>query len=122
MGKISENPFSKLRITRAYIKLLCIPEGEAGIVSLMQIGNCEIRMLEASKAGALQTKFKELVAVAIAVHQGCSDCILFHVSNAKSHGATRAELVETLAVCIEMGGGPSSVYAGHSLAGYDEIQ
>ena len=31
-------------------------------------------MLEASKAGALQTKFKELVAVAIAVHQGCSDC------------------------------------------------
>ena len=50
MGKISENPFSKLRITRAYIKLLCIPEGEAGIVSLMQIGNCEIRMLEASKA------------------------------------------------------------------------
>ena len=79
-------------------------------------------MLEASKAGALQTKFKELVAVAIAVHQGCSDCILFHVSNAKSHGATRAELVETLAVCIEMGGGPSSVYAGHSLAGYDEIQ
>ena len=40
-------------------------------------------MLETSKAGALQTKFKELVAVAIAVHQGCSDCILFHVSNAR---------------------------------------
>jgi hypothetical protein len=50
VGKISENTFSKLRITRAYIELLCIPEGEARIVSLMQIGNYEIRMLEASKA------------------------------------------------------------------------
>jgi AhpD family alkylhydroperoxidase len=78
-------------------------------------------MVEASKSGTLSAKFKELIAVAIAVHQGCSDCILFHVSNAKSHGATRAELVEALAVCIEMGGGPSSVYAGHALAAYDEV-
>ncbi len=50
MGKTSDNPFSKLRITRAYIKLLCIPEDEARIVSLAQIGNYEIRMLEVSKA------------------------------------------------------------------------
>jgi AhpD family alkylhydroperoxidase len=78
-------------------------------------------MVEASKGGTLPAKHKELVAVAISVHQGCSDCILFHVSNAKSHGATRSELAEVLAVCIEMGGGPSSVYAGHALAAYDEI-
>jgi AhpD family alkylhydroperoxidase len=77
-------------------------------------------MLEASKGGTLPSKVKELIAVAIAVHQGCGDCILFHVSNAKSHGASRAELAETLAVCVEMGGGPSSVYAGHALAVYDE--
>jgi hypothetical protein len=44
------NTFTKLRITRAYIKLLCIPEGEARIVSLIQIGNYEIRMLDVSKA------------------------------------------------------------------------
>ena len=50
MAKISDDTFSKLRITRAYIKLLCIPEGETKIVSLVQIGNYEIRMLEASKA------------------------------------------------------------------------
>lgn len=49
MGKTSDNTFSKLRISRAYIKLLCIPEGESKIVSLVQIGNYEIRMLEASK-------------------------------------------------------------------------
>lgn len=78
-------------------------------------------MLEASKSGTLPAKLKELIAVAIAVHQGCGDCILFRVSSAKSHGATRAELAETLLVCVEMGGGPSSVYAGHALALYDEI-
>ena len=50
MCKIPDNTFSKLRITRAYIKLLCIPEGDARMVSLGQIGKCEIRMLEASKA------------------------------------------------------------------------
>jgi AhpD family alkylhydroperoxidase len=63
--------------------------------------------LKPQSAGTLPAKHKELIAVAIAVHQGCSDCILFHVSNAKSNGATRSELAEVLAVCIEMGGGPS---------------
>ena len=50
MCKTPDNTFNKLRITRAYIKLLCLPEGDARIISLVQIGNYEIRMLEASKA------------------------------------------------------------------------
>lgn len=48
-------------------------------------------MIEASKDGVLQAKFKELVAVALAVHQNCSDCILFHVANARNHGASRED-------------------------------
>ncbi|MBS7543923.1 carboxymuconolactone decarboxylase family protein [Ancylobacter oerskovii] len=76
-------------------------------------------MGEASKAGALPAKVKELIAVAIAVHQGCGDCILFHVANARSHGAEREELVEVLAVAIEMGGGPAAVYAGQALEAFD---
>jgi hypothetical protein len=47
--KISEGEFGKLRITRAYIKLLCIPEGDVKMVSLARIGNYEVRMLEASE-------------------------------------------------------------------------
>jgi hypothetical protein len=42
--------FSKLRISRAYIKLLCIPEGTAKIVSLARIGYYEVRMLECSQS------------------------------------------------------------------------
>ncbi len=44
--KASEIEFSKLRITRAYIKLLCIPEGAVKMVSLARLGNYEVRMLE----------------------------------------------------------------------------
>jgi hypothetical protein len=45
----SEIEFSKLRIIRAYIKLLCIPEGTAKMVSLARLGNYEVRMLESSQ-------------------------------------------------------------------------
>ena len=47
--KASEIEFSKLRITRAYIKLLCIPEGVVKMVSLARLGNYEVRMLENSQ-------------------------------------------------------------------------
>lgn len=87
-----------------------LPQAMAAFRSLMG---------EASKAGALPAKTKELVAIAIAVHQGCGDCILFHVANAGHHGASREELAEVLAVAIEMGGGPSAVYAGRALEAFD---
>lgn len=50
MCRLSNSKFSQLRITRAYIKLLCIPEGDARMVSLARIGSYEIRMLEASQS------------------------------------------------------------------------
>jgi hypothetical protein len=53
VGKISDNTLSKLRIARAYSKLLCLSGDEGKIVSIVQIGNYEIRMLEISKAGPL---------------------------------------------------------------------
>ena len=46
MCEATDIEFSKLRISRAYIKLLCIPEGTEKIVSLARIGNYEVRMLE----------------------------------------------------------------------------
>jgi hypothetical protein len=50
-----DKEFRKLRITRAYIKLLCIPEGDARIVSLARIANYEVRMLDASQTGSADT-------------------------------------------------------------------
>ena len=51
MCNSSDIKFAKLRISRGYIKLLCIPKGVEKIVSLARIGNCEIRMLESSQIG-----------------------------------------------------------------------
>lgn len=75
----------------------------------------------ATKDGALPARTKELTALAIAVTMRCEGCIVYHVSNAIRHGATRAELSEILGVAIEMGGGPASVYGGKALAAFDDL-
>jgi hypothetical protein len=45
----SDNNFTKLRISRAYFDLMCLPEGDARMISLAWIGNYEIRMLDAPR-------------------------------------------------------------------------
>ena len=75
----------------------------------------------ATRAGKISSAIKELTAVAIAVAKGCDDCILYHVAAAKKHGATREELVEMLAVSVEMAGGPGAVYAARGVAYFDEL-
>jgi len=76
---------------------------------------------EATKAGALSAGLKELVAATLGVARGCENCILFHISAAKRHGADRKELIELLSVAVEMGGGPSIVYASKALKIFDEL-
>jgi AhpD family alkylhydroperoxidase len=71
--------------------------------------------------GALSSKTKELMALAIAVATRCEDCIIFHVQASIRHHATREEVLETIAVAIEMSGGPGTVYGGKALAVYDEL-
>ena len=79
-------------------------------------------MGEAAKDAEFSSAIKELIALALAVAKGCEDCIIFHASKAKQQGATREELVEVLGVCIEMGGGPSAVYAAKSLEIFDNLE
>jgi len=52
--KTPDKKFDELRITRAYIKLLCIPEGKHGArtVSLARIANYEIRIFEVSETSS----------------------------------------------------------------------
>lgn len=74
----------------------------------------------ATATRALDTKMKELMAVAIGVALGCDGCIAAHVRNAVKAGATRQELVETVALAVYMGGGPAVVYGGDVLRAFDE--
>ena len=64
-------------------------------------------------AGALDSKTKELIALAIAVVARCDGCIAFHTNDALEAGATKAEIGDALGVAILMGGGPSVMYATH---------
>lgn len=72
--------------------------------------------------GALTHKAKELVALGIAVAIRCEPCILFHTEALVRLGATREEIAETLAVCVEMGGGPGVMYGTKALAAFDEFK
>lgn len=72
--------------------------------------------------GALSTKDKELIALAIGVAVRCDGCIAFHVHDALEVGATREEILETLGVAMLMGGGPAVVYAGEALEALDQYE
>jgi len=75
------------------------------------------------KSGALDSKVKELIALAIAITVRCDGCISFHVHDAMQAGASKEEVAETVAVAILMGGGPSVVYgieAMQALSQYGE--
>lgn len=78
-------------------------------------------MAAASKDGALDAKTKELMALAVAVVSRCEGCILHHVEAAMRHGADRQHIIETIAVSVEMGGGPATVYGATALAVFDEL-
>lgn len=92
--------------------------GALGKAAPQVMGAFRTLMQEASRSGEIDAGLKELIAVALAVQKGCSDCIVFHVANAKKHGATQAQLTEVLGVCIEMGGGPAAVYSGYALEAF----
>ena len=69
-------------------------------------------------ANALETKTKELIAVACGVSRLCEACIVHHTKAAKIAGATLQELQETLDVCTMMNGGPATIYGKKAIDAY----
>jgi AhpD family alkylhydroperoxidase len=56
------------------------------------------------REGALSTRFKRLMSLAIALGAGCTNCILAQTSAALAAGATTEEILETLSVVTSMRG------------------
>lgn len=73
------------------------------------------------EGGVLDFKTKEFVALGIAVATKCDACIALHVEALVKAGATRDELGDVLSMSIQMGGGPSMMYAAKALECYDEL-
>lgn len=80
------------------------------------------QLVEAASAdGAIDAKTKELMALAISISSRCEDCIAYHCRAAIKHGASEAEVTETIGVAIEMGGGPSAVYGARAYQAYKDL-
>lgn len=71
--------------------------------------------------GVLSALDKELIALAIGVASRCDACVGFHVKALIRLGVSRQQLMETLAVCTYMGGGPSLMYAAEAVRAYEEM-
>lgn len=73
------------------------------------------------EGGVLDLKTKEFVALGIAIADRCEPCILLHVEALAKAGASREEVGDVLAMAIQMGGGPSMMYASKALAIFDDL-
>ncbi len=71
--------------------------------------------------GALSSKVKELMAMAIGVVHGCDGCIASHAKAAARAGATPQEAAEAIGVSILMHGGPATVYGARAFSAFNEF-
>jgi AhpD family alkylhydroperoxidase len=66
-------------------------------------------------SGDLEKKYKELVALGISIAINCESCMEWHTREAMEAGASEREILETIEVGIEMGGGPATVSSRFAL-------
>jgi len=89
-----------------------IPETAKGFGAIAQ---------SAIGAGALDSKTKELIALAIGIAARCDGCLGYHARAAARYGASREEILETISVAVYMGGGPSMIYGAEALEAFDQL-
>jgi AhpD family alkylhydroperoxidase len=65
--------------------------------------------------GAIPVKYKELIAVAVALTTQCPYCIDIHSGNARKAGATDAEMTEAAMVAAALRAGGAVTHATHAL-------
>ena len=70
----------------------------------------------AFKGAAIPLKYKELMAVAVALTTQCPYCIEIHSKKAVKAGATQQELAETTLVAAALRAGGAMTHGTHALA------
>ena len=66
--------------------------------------------------GAIPAKYKELIAVAVALTTQCAYCIDSHATTARKAGASEAELTEAAMVAASLRAGAAVTHATHALS------
>lgn len=67
------------------------------------------------RGGVIPLKYKELIAVAVALTTQCPYCIDIHAKKAKKAGATEQELAETTLVAAALRAGGGMTHGTHTL-------
>jgi len=65
--------------------------------------------------GAIPVKYKELIAIAVALTTQCPYCIDIHRGNARKAGATDAEIVEPGIIAAALRAGGAVTHTTHAL-------
>src|SRR5262249_56127377 len=68
----------------------------------------------ATAAGAIPAKYKELMAVAVALTTQCPYCIEIHAKKARESGASDAELAQTVMLAAPLPAAPAVPHPTHS--------
>jgi AhpD family alkylhydroperoxidase len=71
------------------------------------------------KAGHLDEKTRELVALAAAVTLRCDGCMTVHTAAARERGATTEEIAQVLGVAVSVNAGAAVVYPTRALDAVD---
>ena len=72
-----------------------------------------------TKTGHLDSKTRELIALAVAITLRCDGCVTVHTAAAKKLGATKEEIAEALGVGISVNAGAAIVYSTRTLDAFD---
>jgi AhpD family alkylhydroperoxidase len=67
------------------------------------------------KHGVVPLKYKELIAVGVALTTQCPYCIEIHAKRARQAGATEQELAETTLIAAALRAGGSMTHGTHTL-------
>jgi AhpD family alkylhydroperoxidase len=67
--------------------------------------------------GAIPVKYKELIAIAVALTTQCPYCIDIHAGNARKAGATEKEISEAAMIAASLRAGAAVTHATHALLG-----
>ncbi|MFX1237512.1 MAG: carboxymuconolactone decarboxylase family protein [Promethearchaeota archaeon] len=70
---------------------------------------------ETYKDRSLKSLHKELIALGISIVINCESCMQHHLEKALIAGAIESQIIETIEVAIEMGGGPATVSSRFAL-------
>lgn len=68
----------------------------------------------------LDTKMRELIALAVAVTTRCDGCISVHAATARAAGATKDELVEVLGIAIALNSGAALIYTARAFDAFSQ--